>query len=345
MRKNVILKTVVIASLFFGLFNIALAANNIHNTHKWAWNDSVGWINFNTGTTNVEVTDTKIKGYGVISNSGDEFSFDCATSVDGNVCADTVNWFVSNDGQGNLAGWAWSDTLGWISFCGNTSSNSSYDGTTWDCPASPTYQVEIDNITGNFEGYAWNDSVGWISFNCANTDTCNSPNNPNGVSYRTRTTWHPLGEDTTAWVISKAFDTCTSGAPSCASGVDFNYILWDGNLPLQGDVKFQLATADCPNGNPDETNCQAGTVTTHPDNSVTFTGTDYWGANLSGDGAFIGPDGFNTSKYGPSNPRQAININTNFHNNKRYYRYRVFLNTTNDDFSPVVEEVIVNWSH
>jgi hypothetical protein len=71
----------------------------------------------------------------------------------------------------NVSGWAWSETIGWISFnCTNT-------GT---CGIS-NYGVSVDSATGDFSGYAWSENIGWISFNRA--DTGNPPAPPyNGGS-------------------------------------------------------------------------------------------------------------------------------------------------------------------
>ncbi|MFM2374378.1 MAG: hypothetical protein RLZZ234_373 [Candidatus Parcubacteria bacterium] len=53
-----------------------------------------------------------------------------------------------------LLGYAWSDTIGWISFnCANTSS----------C-ATSNYKVVLDTVTNNLTGYAWSEHVGWIQF-------------------------------------------------------------------------------------------------------------------------------------------------------------------------------------
>jgi hypothetical protein len=54
-----------------------------------------------------------------------------------------------------LAGWAWSQNVGWISF------NSTDAGA-----GGGPYDVSIDT-SGNLGGYAWSQNVGWISFNPA----------------------------------------------------------------------------------------------------------------------------------------------------------------------------------
>ncbi|MEK7567459.1 MAG: PKD domain-containing protein [Patescibacteria group bacterium] len=62
----------------------------------------------------------------------------------------------------NLSGYAWSDTVGWVSF------NCTDVGT---CGTS-NYGVNIDIGTGSFSGYAWSDNVGWISFNASDVSGC-----------------------------------------------------------------------------------------------------------------------------------------------------------------------------
>ena len=63
----------------------------------------------------------------------------------------------------NLAGWAWSDNIGWISFsCSNTNS----------C-GSVNYRVSVAG-NGDMSGYAWSDNIGWISFNQGDSGSCPS---------------------------------------------------------------------------------------------------------------------------------------------------------------------------
>jgi hypothetical protein len=57
-----------------------------------------------------------------------------------------VEYGVSNDGTGVLAGLAWAENVGWINFS----------------PA--TAGVTIDPATGDFSGRAWGENVGWITF-------------------------------------------------------------------------------------------------------------------------------------------------------------------------------------
>lgn len=73
----------------------------------------------------------------------------------------------------NVSGFAWSQTIGWISFnstdCdtnGNGFVDSGACGGT-DTAASPLtdYGVNVDTVAGNFSGFAWSSSIGYINFN------------------------------------------------------------------------------------------------------------------------------------------------------------------------------------
>lgn len=264
-------------------------------TNRWAWNDIIGWID-SYSTSTVMVTSDQLQGYA--SSSIGNISFDCATGPTGSSCS-PVAYKVSNSGGGALSGWAWSDTIGWISFCGNLSGGSTLSGSTWICPSSPTYQATV-NSEGQFFGWVWNDVVGWISFNCSQLetgDTCGTSN------YKTQTTWGPTAE--TGTLISSTFNTEVIG------GVTFNYILWRGDL-YGGEVRLQFAASNCPNGESDQ-GCTTGTW-------------DFIDINTGGS---IPPDTV-----------AKIDIH-----DKTYFRYKIFI-TTNvlRTASPVVTDVIVNWS-
>jgi hypothetical protein len=65
----------------------------------------------------------------------------------------SVNYGLA-DASDNVRGWAWSSTVGWVSFnCLDSGSCASSD-----------YGVNIDLPSMNFSGYAWSSGVGWISF-------------------------------------------------------------------------------------------------------------------------------------------------------------------------------------
>ena len=52
-----------------------------------------------------------------------------------------------------ISGWAWSDTIGWISMSGSG------------------YGLSMD-ATGVVSGYAWSDNIGWVSANAADLASC-----------------------------------------------------------------------------------------------------------------------------------------------------------------------------
>ncbi len=311
-------------AVFIFLTGVALASG-IDNDDKWAWSDVAGWIDFHGPGGGVNVVNDKIKNYGFFyNNSTSYFALDCQTAPNGNICS-TSNFFVSNDASGNLAGWAWSDAYGWISFCGNAGGGSTYNGSTWVCPSTPTYRVTIDS-EGDFHGWAWNDTIGWISFNCNNSgigNTCAASD------YLVNTKWQGgsgEGGSVSGSLESTTFDTGLSG------GVALNSIMWLGTAGVGGIsvVKFQVATANCSNG------------ATNPPSCTSQSG--WGGSKTSGDGAFVGPDGTSAAYYQPSGPGVPTAVSALYHNNKRYFRYRLFIEKDAAATTPVVKDVIVNWS-
>ena len=216
------------------------AATNISptSTEHFAWDDVGGWWNFHS-TNSVNVFGTRLTGYA--SSSVGDMSLDCATTRSGNICG-TSNYGICNgpgphhtDGtcpngnaSGSLTGFAWNDTIGWVSFNCDQSSH----GGSNRCAAS-NYSVSIDT-NGDFNGYAWNDIAGWISFNCANKGTCGSSN------YKVRTSWRATS--TFAFVESSVFDTQLTGGGVLQS------IIWQGTQPTGTSVDFQVATSSSPLG-------------------------------------------------------------------------------------------------
>ncbi|MFA5084184.1 MAG: hypothetical protein WC475_02270 [Candidatus Paceibacterota bacterium] len=223
--------------VFFGLYFLfsagsVSASTNISatSTEHWGWNDVVGWIDFYS-TSNVNVSSTKMTGYA--SSSVGFIAFDCATSPNGDVCA-TSDFKIVNDSAGNLSGYAWSESIGWISF---------YCGDLDPTCATYNYRVTIDS-NGEFSGWAWNDVVGWISFNCNNSvigDTCDTSD------YKVKTSWSASAA--TGTIVSSIFDTGVSG------GAAFNSIMWKCDAststicqPAGTAVKFQFASGNASAG-------------------------------------------------------------------------------------------------
>ncbi|MDI6717893.1 MAG: hypothetical protein QMD86_02545 [Patescibacteria group bacterium] len=256
----------------------AFAATSIV-PNSYAWNDVIGWIDFNTG--NITINSAQLTGYA--SSSMGYIGFNCNSTPNGNICGGPAgNWKVSNISDGYLSGWAWNDAIGWISFDSVTATSSF------------PYQVII-NQAGDFSGYAWNDIIGWISFNCVNTGTCGT------VNYKVSTLWSNI--PTSGFLISSIFDTQIN------QGSALNSIIWKGQLN-GGSVQFQIASSN----------------------------------SSSGPWDYKGPDGTGNTYYSGSN-NVAIPLNLKYHNNQRYFRYKIFINSDSERTnSPVVEDVIINYS-
>jgi len=233
----------------------------------WAWNDLIGWMDFyQSPVLAVRVYSDRLEGYA--SSSAGDIALNCNSTPKGDICSGPAgSWRVNHDGNGNLSGWGWNDTYGWISFCGG------YPGCT--NAGGVNYRVTIDTDDGEFHGFAWNDIVGWISFNCKNHNSnCGFGPPPSADAYRVLTDWRPQAASGT--LISTVYDTGVKGA-------QLNSIAWRGVRPPLTGVAFRLATSECPNGTNNPPDCNSGTwtykdLTSSGSNTIepdTFTALDY----------------------------------------------------------------------
>lgn len=287
--------------------------SNIDPADHWAWNDVIGWIDFRA-SNNVHVSDTEITGWAT-SGVG-PIVMNCKSTPPGytDVCSGPSQWSVSHDGAGNLSGYAWNDTIGWISFCGDGVNGASWDSVnlTWVCPIGSSYQVTIDQTAGPTEGdfhnFAWNDVIGWISFNCIDTLTgC-------GIPYKVKLN---SGARTEGTLISLIYNTQRD------LGSSPNAIVWSGNQPTGTIVEFQIAT-DCD---------PFYTVNTAPN----CGGYNNW--------KFMGTGDSTATRYRVE-PGVSIKIPHNsVHYNKKYLRYKVFLISDPDRIiTPTVNSITINYS-
>jgi len=105
---------------------------------KHAWSELGGWYDLRPFYGGVTVTGEELYGYSWQENVGwIKLSPDEAD-------VESVNWGVSNDGNGNLSGYAWSENAGWINF-------------------NPSHSHVTIDAFGDFNGYAWAENLGWIS--------------------------------------------------------------------------------------------------------------------------------------------------------------------------------------
>ena len=259
---------------------------------------------------------------------------------------------ISPDSPPQYLHWAWNDVIGWIDFYSTNNVNvapaqlsgyasSSVGYIALDCATSPspdcTYSYKVSNDgNGYLWGWAWNDAIGWISFDSATA----------GSSYVYEVTISPLTGDFSGWawndivgwisfncnnsgigdtcgtsnykvktvwraqsisgnLISSVFDT------GVTSGVAINTIMWQGNQPSDTNVTFQIASSN---------------------SSV-------------GPWYYFGPDGSDTTYYDPGALNIPIQINSAYHNNHRYFRYKAILESNAaQTLSPRVDDVIISWS-
>ncbi|OGG53424.1 hypothetical protein A3H16_03355 [Candidatus Kaiserbacteria bacterium RIFCSPLOWO2_12_FULL_53_8] len=130
---------------------------------------------------------------------------------------------------GPLSGYAWSDTIGWISLNGST------------------YGLSVAT-NGDISGYAWSDNVGWISANTSDLSGC--PSNPCRAKLN--------GNNLTGWLKALAGGSAQSGGwdgfislsgsnpnygPKFESGSDLTGYAWGSTVV--GWVDFSLAVGAC----------------------------------------------------------------------------------------------------
>lgn len=224
-------------------------------------------------------------------------------------CATSPNGNICSGGGGN---WKVTNTSGELS---GYAWNDNIGWISFNCDNTSTcatsqYQVNID-VNSDFDGYAWNDIVGWVSFNCSNTGTCST------VSYKVNnTSW--FISPTEASTTSSTFDT------ELSNGAAFNSLTFIGSKPSGTSVKFKFASSNCSNGATDAPTCAA---------------------DASWDNKFVGDDGATTSFYTPLNQNTPVLLRTQDHNNKRYFRYLIYLySDAGRLYTPTATDVVINWS-
>jgi len=268
---------------------------------------------------------------------------------------------ATNINSGALEHWAWNDVIGWVDFYSTDNVNistakisgyasSSVGYIAFDCATTPNGDIcagaggdwkVTNNGSGGLGGWAWNDQIGWIVFNCANTsDNCLSSNYSVTISAGNFSGW--AWNDVIGWLSfncnnSGIGNTCLTGGSGTSDykvattwvaggltgdlispifdtqvggGAAINTIMWQGSLN-GGAVKFQIASSN----------------------------------NSGGPWDFIGPGASPSTYYQPSGPNIPAQIELVSHNNKRYVRYKIFLESNvQQTASPSVEDVIINYS-
>ena len=121
----------------------------------------------------------------------------------------------------NVSGWAWSGTIGWLSFnCTNDHDLDTPGVQTCTEVGGADYGVHVDSSTGEFSGYAWSENIGWIKFN---------PAGPYPEAPFIPATLDLATNEVSGWVRACAGAAnldCTGGAHPDAGG-------WDGWIKMR----------------------------------------------------------------------------------------------------------------
>ncbi len=232
----IVLVGLVVPFLIFAGGSGSNIDTNDANEH-WIWNDVIGWSDWHDVYHNVVINSNELLGYA--SSTVGIIILNCAVTPDGDICSNYTEPFkVNNDGAGGLSGWAWNDSIGWISFCGNSSENSSWNSSLgkWVCPSTTTYQAKV--LNGYFENYAWNDIVGWLQFKCDDNPPSGKDCANDFPDWRVQTSAGNSAQ--TAEFTSNIFD-------SGSDNTIFNTIMWQGALN-GGKVEFRVAGSNSSTG-------------------------------------------------------------------------------------------------
>ena len=204
----------------------------------------MGWVSFNS-------TNCDSNGNGITDTGNYPQCLVGATST---------NYGVTINSNGNFAGYAWSENIGWISFdpaapypaspnyaacldlpgsaqacngIGNykaggwaraLSYGGGWDG--WIKLRGANYGVEVDKDTGDFSGYAWSDAViGWINFK--------------GAAYKVKTTlsFNSPPDRPSPADPAETWDNCTFKGKSTPT---FHWTYSDPDGDLQGAYEIEI---------------------------------------------------------------------------------------------------------
>jgi type II secretory pathway pseudopilin PulG len=137
------------------LFSPVAGLSSVAMGNHYAWSGNIGWLDFAYPGGNVQlpVGEGDLNGAAYALSNGSWILLNCTYAN----CCSASDFKVSSDADGNLSGWAWSESFGWINF--STTTPIVYGVTV----ATTT---TANHETGEWDGYAWSENDGWISFNC-----------------------------------------------------------------------------------------------------------------------------------------------------------------------------------
>ncbi len=161
----------------------AMAQSNVASTHKFAWSENCGFVNFRDGGSPIGAQGVRIGGSFLSGFAWGEnigwINFGDGTPGNGasyaNPTSGTVvgvpDFGVNRDvGTGNLSGFAWGENVGWINFGGGAL-------------ATPPLAARVDVAAKRLRGYAWGENIGWVNLDDANVfvGVCPADYNGDGV--------------------------------------------------------------------------------------------------------------------------------------------------------------------
>jgi type II secretory pathway component PulJ len=247
--------------------------------------------------------------------------------------------------------WGWNDVIGWLdmrfyetvivsSTIIQGYASSSVDEIAFDCATSPSadcsasYSV-LNDGNGILSGWAWNENIGWLSFNCSDLAICGVSNYAVTIDPDTGDFSGWAWNDIIGWVSFNCSNTSSCGTVNykvntswgnsviegnlissiidteISGGAALNTVMWQGSQPAGTAVRFQISSSN----------------------------------SSSGPWLYIGSDGTNSSYYQPAGPDIQSRLSRNDFNNKRYFRYKVFLDSNaSKTQTPTVNSIIVSWS-
>jgi len=135
----------------------APAQSNIDPSHKYAWAENGGWLNWYdagspAGAEGVVVHGSFLSGFVWAENLG-WINLGNGHPADGVHYANTsgTDFGVNIDADtGELYGLAWGENIGWINFAGGAL-------------ASPPIPARLDRSTCRLAGFVWGENVAWIN--------------------------------------------------------------------------------------------------------------------------------------------------------------------------------------
>ncbi len=233
--------------------------------------------------------------------------------------------------------------------------------------SSVKFQIATSNSTSSSGGsptgpidsvyrYAWNDYIGWLDFGYTAGNVSVQTNNLVGYAYNTN-----VGEISLDCSTSPNGNICaTSNYQVVRDTVSGNLSGWAWNDEI-GWISFcgGQSTANCPGTVSYQVNVNpsTGMFTGYAWNDIVgwisfnCADTGLCGVSnykvsvaLTSGWNYVGPDGTNLTYYNPTFG-SSMAINPAYHNNNRYFRYKIILSPDSGlTTSPTVTDVDLNWS-